>query len=59
MGLFDTLSHLSSGEHLREALALVQHLTASELTPEQRAWVQRLREVLERLDSNNSLGLWL
>lgn len=58
MGLIDTLSHLSSGSNLNEAQALLERLEASPLTEEQRAWVGRLRELLEDLDRNNSLGLF-
>ncbi|MBF9240005.1 hypothetical protein I2I05_21625 [Hymenobacter sp. BT683] len=59
MGLFDTLSHLSSSGHLSEAQALLERLEASPLTADQRACVLRLRELLEELDRNNSLGLFL
>ncbi len=58
MGLFDTLSHLSSSGHLSEAEELLDRLAASPLTAEQRVWVLRLRELLEELDRNNSLGLF-
>ncbi|UOG76501.1 hypothetical protein MTX78_07845 [Hymenobacter tibetensis] len=44
---------------LQEAQSLVEQLANSELTDEQRAWVQRLHELLDSLESNNSLGLFL
>lgn len=58
MGLIDTLSHLSSNGNLSEAQTLLECLEASPLTEQQRAWVGRLRELLEDLDRNNSLGLF-
>jgi hypothetical protein len=59
MGLFDTLAHMSSGDHIREAEEILKKLEDTSLTAEQLALVTRLHELLRSLDSNNSLGLFL
>ncbi|MBC6988675.1 MULTISPECIES: hypothetical protein [Hymenobacter] len=59
MSLFDMVSHLSSGGQLQEAQELLNQLVASGLTDEQQALVHRLRDLLDSLASNNTLGLFL